>query len=140
MVEAVIDASVLVKWFIREEHSDKALLLRDKHVNGELRLVAPTLITYETLNALRYSGLFSIGELKDIARSIRNYALSFRELDQEASELAIDAAEKNGVTFYDACYLGLAYRLKAEFITADKAFVARLKGEYARSAKLLWQT
>ncbi|MGI0078841.1 MAG: hypothetical protein ACRECH_04385 [Nitrososphaerales archaeon] len=46
----MIDASVLVKWYVQEADSDRTLLLRDKHVNGELQL-CPALISYETLNA-----------------------------------------------------------------------------------------
>ena len=33
MEEVVIDSSVAVKWFSNEEDTDKALKLRDRHVN-----------------------------------------------------------------------------------------------------------
>jgi predicted nucleic acid-binding protein len=51
----VVDASVAVKWFVEEEFSDLALKLRDMHVNGLVDLVAPSLMPYEVLNALKYS-------------------------------------------------------------------------------------
>ncbi len=137
MAKVVIDASVLVKWFIQEVHSDKALALRDKHVNGELELVAPILISYETLNALKYTGLYSNKELKEIAVSIQNYGISLHGVERKATELMLDAVEKNDITIYDGAYLGLAMSLGAEFITADNRLVARLNRDYGKIAKLL---
>ncbi|MBM3292427.1 type II toxin-antitoxin system VapC family toxin, partial [Candidatus Bathyarchaeota archaeon] len=32
--EAVIDASVVVKWFSEEENTKSALLVRDEHIEG----------------------------------------------------------------------------------------------------------
>jgi predicted nucleic acid-binding protein len=95
------------------------------------------LITYETLNALRYTNLFSTGELKRIAGSIQNYGLSLRELDKETAEITLEAAERNDITVYDGSYLGLATKLKTEFITADEELVRKLKGEYAKIVKHL---
>ncbi|MBS7288228.1 MAG: hypothetical protein KIH01_05670 [Candidatus Freyarchaeota archaeon] len=43
MGKLVSDASVIVKWFIEEEHTGEALRLRDMHVNGEILLAAPLL-------------------------------------------------------------------------------------------------
>ncbi|MDJ0272650.1 MAG: type II toxin-antitoxin system VapC family toxin [Candidatus Caldarchaeum sp.] len=51
----VIDASVAVKWFNKEEYSDDADRLKDAHVRGRIRLAAPELLLYEVLNALRYN-------------------------------------------------------------------------------------
>jgi predicted nucleic acid-binding protein len=140
MAKIVIDASVLVKWYVREVHSDKALVLRDKHINGELELAAPVLISYETLNALKYTGLFSNKEIKQIAASIQNYGISLHGLEGKTTELTLDAVEKNDITVYDGAYLGLAMNLGAEFITADQKLIDRLKGDYAKIVKLLQMT
>lgn len=83
-------------------------------MNGEIQLAAPSLIAYEALNALRYTGLFSVAELKDAAGSIRNYGLSLHELDKETGDYTLEAAEKNGITVYDGSYLGLAMKLKTD--------------------------
>jgi len=133
----VIDASVLVKWFVSEPDSDKAIALRDRHVNGELQLAAPSLIVYEALNALRYSGLFSTSELKDVAAAIQSYGLSLYGPDKEGAEMAVEAAQANGLTVYDGSYLGLAKKLEADFVTADKALLGRLVGDYAKLARQL---
>lgn len=137
MALTVIDASVLVKWFVEEPDSDKALLLRDDYINGALQLAAPSLIVYETLNALRYTHLFSTRELKEAATTIQNYGLSLHGPERGSIEPAIEAAEKNDLTVYDGSYLGLAMELGADFITADKALIDRLQGDYAKIAKEL---
>ncbi|MGB9760741.1 MAG: type II toxin-antitoxin system VapC family toxin [Thermoproteota archaeon] len=57
MSTVVVDASVIVKWFVEEENSDKAIKIRDKYIEGEIKLVAPKIITFEVLNALYYKKL-----------------------------------------------------------------------------------
>ena len=39
--KVVIDASIVVKWFLEEEYSDKALKLRNDYVRGIISLAAP---------------------------------------------------------------------------------------------------
>ncbi len=55
-MEAVVDASVVVKWLVEEEGSERALRLRDRYIDGKIEIIAPELITFEVLNALRYEG------------------------------------------------------------------------------------
>ena len=133
----VIDASILVKWYVNEADSDKALVLRDKHVNGELDLAAPFLIIYETLNTLKYADLFSGRELKDIAVSIQNYDILMYSLEGKTADLTLEVAEKNNITIYDSSYVGLAMNLGTEFITADQKLIDKLTGDYAKLAKHL---
>ncbi|HEC40443.1 MAG TPA: PIN domain-containing protein, partial [bacterium] len=63
MSEIVIDANVVVKWFIEENDSDKARFLRDKFIEGKIELIIPTLLYFEVLNALKFSQLFDPSEL-----------------------------------------------------------------------------
>ena len=133
----MIDASVLVKWYIQEADSDKAFVLRDKHVNGEIQLSAPALISYETMNALRYSNLFSREQLKDIALSILNYDLNLYGFNEKIAEFTLEASLKNDITVYDGSYLALAKNLGVEFFTADQKLMGRLIGEYAKIARRL---
>ena len=50
----VIDASVVLKWRLRdEEATDKADALLDDFLAGNMLLLAPTLLDYEIANALR---------------------------------------------------------------------------------------
>lgn len=137
MARIVIDASVLVKWYVQETHSGKAIRLRDRHVNGEIELAAPFLIFYETLNALKYTGLFSTKELKEIALSIRNYGIKLFAPEKKAIEFALEAAQNHKLTIYDGSYLGLAMSLGAEFITADQKLIDQLSGDYSKAVRHL---
>ena len=69
----MVDASVVVKWFVEEEHSREARLLRDAYANGVIDLAAPSLLPYEILNALKYSGAFGEDELKEVARTLEDF-------------------------------------------------------------------
>lgn len=106
-------------------------------MNGELRLSAPTLIIFETLNALKYSGLYNNRELGEIASAIDGYGLALHALKGRVADLAIDAAYKNDITIYDSAYLGLASFLGTKFVTADRKLAGRLATEYAGITQLL---
>ena len=41
--EVVVDASVVVKWFVGEEYSREARLLRDAYASGLIDVAAPSL-------------------------------------------------------------------------------------------------
>jgi len=71
----VVDAGIIVKWFVEEEGSDKSLKLRDRYIEGEIRIIAPELMIFETLNALYYKRLFSEEELKQISEAPRSILL-----------------------------------------------------------------
>ena len=111
---------VVVKWFIEEKHSDKALGLRDRYINLEIELLAPELLPYEVLNALRYSKLFTLQEMRNIAQAVNLYGFKLYPLTGELAELTVEVAYANGLTIYDASYLALAIKNKTKLYTADK--------------------
>ena len=51
-MKIVLDASVVAKWFIEEENTEKAIeiTIRDKFVRGEIEVLAPSLLIYEIRN------------------------------------------------------------------------------------------
>lgn len=130
MEKVVSDASVIVKWFIEEEHSDKALKLRDMHVNGEVSIAAPELMPFEVLNALKYSGLFELDELKAAAISLSSYGIELYSLKGELAERAVEIAVEKDITVYDAVYLALANELSTVLYTADEKLIRKVGREY----------
>ncbi|MEM2036709.1 MAG: ABC transporter substrate-binding protein, partial [Candidatus Caldarchaeum sp.] len=50
----VLDATVAVKWFNVEPLREKALLVREKYVNGFVELITPSLLHYEVANVMYY--------------------------------------------------------------------------------------
>ena len=47
MSEVVVDASIVVKWFVEEEWSREARMLKDDYAAGEVDLIAPALMPFE---------------------------------------------------------------------------------------------
>ncbi len=103
-------------------------------MNGAVRLASPTILPFETLNALRYSGLYDAPELKRIATSLTGYGFSLHQLEGEYADLTIEAAETNGITIYDSSYVGLALKLNTQLLTADRQLIRKLRGKYAKLA------
>jgi predicted nucleic acid-binding protein len=62
---SVLDASVVLKWFVNEADSGQALRLRKEFYAGEREIVVPDLLLFEIANALRYNPTFSVDEIKE---------------------------------------------------------------------------
>lgn len=127
MQKIVIDANIITKWFIAEEYSDMALTIRDQFVEGKLSLIAPDLLGYEVLNALKYSKLFPIADLKDAAAALDNYGIIFIPFKGEFAQKAVEIAIKYDITIYDAAYIGLSLFLNIHVYSADKKLISKLK-------------
>ena len=118
----VIDASVLIKFYIPEILSEKAEILLANVERGDIQLLAPDLIYPEAGNIL-----WKKQRLKELTRpeveEITDVILSLH-LKMEASNsllpLAVDIAIAYGITVYDASYLSLAKIYETTLITADR--------------------
>ena len=121
----VVDASVVVKWFVPEIHSDAARrLLALPH-----EYVAPDLLFAETANTIwkkirRKELTAEEGQelVADIGR-IAVETVSCRALAEDAHALAT----ATGRTVYDSMYIALAVRLNTRSITADDRLEAALR-------------
>jgi predicted nucleic acid-binding protein len=122
----VVDASVVVKWFVLEEYSDEARLLRRAYVEGLVDLAAPSLLLYEVLNALKYSAAFGEDELKKVARVLEDYQFTLYPLQGEMAQKTVEIAMRKGVTIYDASYVALAYMLDTMLYTADEKLIGKI--------------
>ncbi|MHA1505760.1 MAG: type II toxin-antitoxin system VapC family toxin [Candidatus Asgardarchaeia archaeon] len=132
MERVVVDASVVVKWFIDEEGSDKALKIRDRYVNGEIMIIAPELLPYEVLNALRYSGVFSIDEIKEASVALSNYGIEMHPLLGNLAEKTVEISMETNITVYDSAYVALAHLMDTVLYTADESLIRRVKGDYGK--------
>jgi len=121
----VIDASVVVKWFVPEIYSDAARrLLELPH-----EYVAPDLLFAETANTIwkkirREELTAKEGQqlLADIGQ-IAVETVSCRALAEDAHALAC----ATGRTVYDSMYVALAVRLNTRAITANERLESALK-------------
>lgn len=118
-----------------EEGSEEALRIRRRYVEGEAEIVAPELIMFEVLNALRFKGLFTAQEVKCISESLDAYAFDLRPLRGQYAAHALDAAYENDLTLYDASYISLASLEGAKMYTADRKLIVKLHEPYRRYVK-----
>ena len=126
--EIVIDASVVVKWFVKEKYSHEAKLLRDAYANGLIDVSAPSLLPYEVLNALKYSGAFGEEELKEIAITLEDFQITLFNLQGELAVKSIELAMRRGLTIYDSSYVALAQILNTELYTSDEKLIRKTQG------------
>ena len=121
----VVDASVAVKWLVREAHSVEALALATSWAAAGITLVAPYLMPAEVSNALHKRVLSEEPSVVAASRQIELLLASGVELIETPSlhvralELASEFDQRAA---YDAHDLALAEELDCEFWTADARF------------------
>jgi predicted nucleic acid-binding protein len=132
----VVDASVVIKWYVPEADLAAAHALRAPGV----RLAAPDLLFVETANVLWK--LVRRGEMpsSEAIEIIERIAASpFATYSNESlARDALDLAIATGLTAYDASYVALAARLATHCLTADQKLMRRVAGTPAAAyVKLL---
>ncbi len=128
MALGVVDASVVVKWFLEEDFSEEARRLRDDHASGLLELQAPSLLPYEVLNAAKFAEVFSAAELLSIAEAIDGIGIPLHPLEGHLSQSTMHLALSANLTICDASYLALGQDLKVPIYSADEALLRAAGG------------
>ena len=126
MSRYVVDASVVIKWFIPEIHSEDALQVRHSHY----RLHVPALITLELGNVLVkkiHRGEITRNEGNVILKELKQLPLQ-RHADERLFPTAYQLALDTQRSVYDCLYLALAESIDGVIITADARLVCRTSG------------
>ena len=129
MAEIVVDTSVVVKWYIPEQHHEQARALRDEYLDGKFDLVAPALMPFEAINALKYSGHYEGNRLEEASKSLPEYGIELVPFNNTGPVSKI--ANELDITIYDAAYIALAQKLETKAYTADGKLLNDLDGEYS---------
>jgi len=116
--QVVIDSSVAVKWFNNKDEdnlkqADK--ILKDLEEEN-IEIFMPEISKHEILNALLYKKL-SLSLIKTSLLTLYSMPIKFVPLDSDLATETVEIAYKNKITFYDACFLSLAKKLKGELVT-----------------------
>jgi predicted nucleic acid-binding protein len=120
----VVDASLVIKWFVPEFDSGAAR----RWLDAPHDYFAPDLLFAETGNTIWKKvrrGELTPDEGQRLVADLSIVAVetvAMRGLLQDAHALALST----GITVYDATYLTLAVRLETQVITADDRFARRL--------------
>jgi predicted nucleic acid-binding protein len=120
-----VDASVVAKWYIAEEDSEKAVQIRDLHSTGKVALTSPLLVLFEVGNTLIKHPSFTGQDALKAFQSLLDLELKLRSF-AEASllESAFKISREWGITFYDAAYVALT--AGGFLVTADKELYTKV--------------
>jgi predicted nucleic acid-binding protein len=130
MTPYVVDASIVIKWFVDEVHAEAARRLQE----DQYELSAPDLLWSECGNIL-WKKVRRRELTPDEARLIWG-GLEQQPISAFPSrlvlDLALEVAFDTNCTVYDSCYLALAMLTGCRLVTADqKLFNALQDGSYA---------
>lgn len=117
MIEVVLDASVVLKWFRAEgeRHLDPARTLRAAFEAGELAVAAPPLLRLEIVNVAGRRWKWGEDSLVELALALDGLGFEFD--DPDLARVASWTAR--GLTAYDAAYVALAEARTTPLITDD---------------------
>src|SRR5687767_7685205 len=122
---AVVDASVMIKWYVQENYTAEA----EKLLDSPYDLHAPELVLPEFGNIiwkkLRRNDLTE-QEANQIISAFGQQSITFHS-HASLLKAAFTGAQLSGQTVYDWSYLALAVSLSCEFVTADERFYNALE-------------
>jgi predicted nucleic acid-binding protein len=128
----VIDASVACRFLLPEELSDRANLVLQGFLDGELELIAPGLVNYEVGNALWKAvrqGVLEFSDAKLAYSDFLRLGLVPVELRREQHIDALKWGVEVDSTYYDSVYVSLSKSTGATLLTADDALFEKVGGE-----------
>jgi predicted nucleic acid-binding protein len=114
----VVDASVAVKWFVPEIHSEAALRI----LKGERDLLVPDLVWGEVGNILwkkRQRSEVTDEDARFVLQQLGRFKLAVHS-SQELAETAWALATRLNRTYYDSLYLALSESQSCPLVTADR--------------------
>lgn len=126
-MELVLDASVVIKWYLDEKLTQKALEYRQKHLDGKITLAAPSLLPYELVNALSTKTGINLEAVQEAIAAFYFTGIKQFPLTKNLAQKTADLSKKFKIPAYDAAYIALAQSLKCNLFTADKKLYQKTK-------------
>ena len=122
MKKYVIDASVAVKWYVPEAHSETAAGLLAARDRGQARFHVPDLFASEVGSILWKKvrrELLDDAEAQAIGTELLRVPMRVHN-SRPWFPIALRLSCEAGLTFYDSLYVTLASGLRCELVTADE--------------------
>jgi len=129
VTEAVLDASVVIKWFRSEGERNVAAAraLRTSYEAGELIVFTPPLLRLEIVNVAGRRWRWDEPTLVDLAAALDD--LGFELTEPDLARVAHWTAL--GLTAYDAAYVAVAEAVGTSLVTDDDLII-EIAGEIAQ--------
>jgi predicted nucleic acid-binding protein len=130
----VVDASVVAKWILPGEPSEEnALNLKSNHLSGITHLCAPSLVVNEVGNSL-WTAIkrkrIVREEAYEALKALDDLHISLHQFNWSEISAVLQIAVKTDLTIYDASYLFLSEKMKAQVITADDKMYRKAKDAF----------
>ena len=123
MKQLVIDASVVLKWYLSdEEHGERALDILEGHVSDRFFLIAPALLEFEVANSLAIAKRRARVGDDDALKAMdgfTNLGIGLYPLSPHFPKVLV-YCDRYKISAYDAAYVAIADDLKTQLVTADK--------------------
>ena len=133
--EVVVDASVAVKWLVREVYSDQAVDLTRGWLRQGTRIIAPYLMPVEVSNALLRKARemrIAVESAASLVENLLNRDITMWEPPGLHSKALQLAAILDQPAVYDSHYLALAEIMDCDLWTADERFYRAVFREFPR--------
>ena len=125
MRTVVLDASVVLKWFVAEQRgSSEARELRAEYEAGRLTVVVPSIFFLELLNVAGRRWRWDADAVLELAGTLGDLAFEVGEADLPS----VASWVARGLTAYDAAYVALAEERKLDLATDDSTIVQHTPG------------
>ncbi len=135
-ISLVLDASSIVKWFVKEQESDEMCKIRDLFLEGKLAIYIPSLVFVELANALRYVKNFTASDVINAVKALKLLHLNVVGNDEILDE-AIKIAFNYNITVYDALYVALAKITSSKLVTYDKELLTKFSDIARKASQVL---
>lgn len=130
----VVDTSVAVKWYLRDEELlNQADRLLADWTGGQWTFVAPGHFPYELTNAILRAERRqrpAVRRIEDAMKDIAVLLRAYRFIDPSLIlPISVQLAADLGASFFDACFLSVARMEGCSLITADAAFYRQARSQ-----------
>ncbi len=131
----VVDASLAIKWVLKELYSDEALSLASEWAAAATRPLAPCLLLVEATDVLHrrvLKGDITSAQARQLLAGLLDMGIEIRESPQIHLRALELAQELQMPAVYDTHYLALADIMECELWTADERFFNSVKEHQPR--------
>ena len=134
MKRLVVDASVVLKWYLPDEaYGENALSLLHRYIADDVGLIGPSLLEYEVVNGLviaRRRGRIEEGKILAAIEGFLDLGIPFVDLSTLYGTV-VHYCNVYHCSTYGASYLALAEREGVMLITADERLFNAVKKDLA---------
>jgi len=128
----VLDASVVLKWYLLDEqYGPQALQLLSQYISEDMDITAPALLEYELMNGLaiaRRRGRIDEETISVAIEGFLNLGIVLVELSEIYQRITHYCHAYNR-SAYDASYLAVAEKKNLHLITADERLFNSVKND-----------